>query len=205
MWAALEQSEFRPEDIDHIVMVGGSSKLPRVKAILGEIFPGLQIHCDIDPAEAIACGAAIYGSALQSALEDMESDGGDVDEEGIRVIEVVPRALGVEVIDGWMAVVVPRNAAIPCCERRVFTTSRDNARYVELSVYEGDGTRALDNHHLGDFRLTGIRRAKEGEPRIEVTFEYDIDRILTVKAVDLDTDATINVSLATSSAHSSLA
>ena len=102
-------------------------------------------------------------------------------------------------MDGYMAVVIPQNTVIPCCESRIFTTSFDNAAWVELNVFEGDSSKTMENHHLGEFRLTGIRHAPEGEPQIEVKFQYDVDRILSVTARDVDTNACLNVQFATCS------
>ncbi|OWA54439.1 Major heat shock 70 kDa protein Ba [Hypsibius exemplaris] len=175
---ALLQCEMQPGEISQIVMVGGSSRLPQVEHVLRQIFPDQVIHRDINPDEAIACGAAVFGHTLSANNVNK-----------LAVVEVVPRALGTDVVGGWMATVVQKNAVIPCRESRIFTTSYNNCPTVHFGVYEGDARKVVDNRLLDEMVLTGITRGPAGTPRIEVTFDYDRDGILKVTAMDLDTNS----------------
>ena len=171
---ALEDAKLKPSQIDEDVLVGGSTRMPRVQQIVKEIF-GKDPHKGVNPDEVVAVGAAIQGAVLT----------GDVKE--VLLLDVTPLSLGLETKGGVMTVLVPRNTTIPTEKKEVFTTAEDNQTAVTIKVYQGERPMASDNRSLGDFNLEGIPPARMGVPQIEVTFNIDANGILNVTARDKGT------------------
>ena len=171
---ALEDAKLKPGQIDEVVLVGGSTRMPRVQQIVKEIF-GKDPHKGVNPDEVVAVGAAIQGAVLT----------GDVKQ--ILLLDVTPLSLGLETKGGVMTVLVPRNTTIPTEKKEVFTTAEDNQTAVTIKVYQGERPMAGDNRSLGDFNLEGIPPARMGIPKIEVAFNIDANGILNVTARDQGT------------------
>ena len=171
---ALEDAKLKPAQIDEVVLVGGSTRMPRVQQIVKEIF-GKDPHKGVNPDEVVAVGAAIQGAVLT----------GDVKQ--ILLLDVTPLSLGLETKGGVMTVLVPRNTTIPTEKKEVFTTAEDNQTAVTIKVYQGERPMAGDNRFLGDFNLEGIPPARMGVPKIEVAFNIDANGILNVTARDQGT------------------
>ncbi|MGC8871112.1 MAG: molecular chaperone DnaK [Brevinematia bacterium] len=163
-------------DIDHLLMVGGSSRIPYIKRRL-ESYLGIKAENSISPEEVVAIGAGIQAGIIEGEVK------------GIVLVDVTSLSLGVEIDGGIFVPIIPRNTPIPTSASRIFTTVTDNQESVEIHVLQGERSLAKDNISLGKFELTGIRKARKGEPRIEVKFEIDIDGILSVSAIDLTTGA----------------
>jgi molecular chaperone DnaK len=171
---ALEDAKLKPSQIDEVVLVGGSTRMPRVQQIVKEIF-GKEPHKGVNPDEVVAVGAAIQGAVLT----------GDVKQ--VLLLDVTPLSLGLETKGGVMTVLVPRNTTIPTEKKEVFTTAEDNQTAVTIKVYQGERPMAGDNRSLGDFNLEGIPPARMGVPKIEVAFNIDANGILNVTARDQGT------------------
>ncbi|WP_165223637.1 molecular chaperone DnaK [Aquisphaera insulae] len=171
---ALDDAKLKPNQIDEVVMVGGSTRMPRVNQIVKDIF-GKDPHKGVNPDEVVAIGAAIQGAVLT----------GDVKE--VLLLDVTPLSLGLETKGGVMTVLVPRNTTIPTEKKETFTTAEDNQTAVTIKVYQGERPMAGDNRSLGDFNLEGIPPARMGVPQIEVTFNIDANGILNVTARDKGT------------------
>ncbi|APW62622.1 molecular chaperone DnaK [Paludisphaera borealis] len=171
---ALEDAKLKPAQIDEIVMVGGSTRMPRVQQIVKDIF-GKDLHKGVNPDEVVAVGAAIQGAVLT----------GDVKE--VLLLDVTPLSLGLETKGGVMTVLVPRNTTIPTEKKESFTTAEDNQTAVTIKVFQGERPMASDNRSLGDFNLEGIPPARMGVPQIEVTFNIDANGLLNVTARDKGT------------------
>ncbi len=171
---ALEDAKLKPAQIDEVVLVGGSTRMPRVQQIVKEIF-GKDPHKGVNPDEVVAVGAAIQGAVLT----------GDVKQ--ILLLDVTPLSLGLETKGGVMTVLVPRNTTIPTEKKEVFTTAEDNQTAVTIKVYQGERPMAQDNRSLGDFNLEGIPPARMGVPKVEVAFNIDANGILNVTARDQGT------------------
>lgn len=172
----LEDAGLKSSDIDYLLMVGGSSRIPYIKRRL-ESYLGIKAENSISPEEVVAMGAAIQAAIVEGEIK------------GIALVDVTPLSLGVEIDGGIFVPIISRNTPIPTSASKIFTTITDNQESVEIHVLQGERPLAKDNISLGKFELTGIRKAKKGEPRIEVKFEIDIDGILSVSAVDLTTGA----------------
>jgi heat shock protein 1/8 len=176
---------FTPDTIKHVVLVGGSSRIPKIREILDKRFPrkgangeDLSILChQVNPDEVVAEGAAIQAAALTNIDDERLS--------GIVLVDVVPLSLGVETVDGMMDVIISRNSPIPTKQKKIYSTVQDNQPHVAIDIYEGVRTKVCDNRKLGRFLLKGIAPAKKGQPRIEVSFELDGNGILIVTAKDM--------------------
>ncbi|CAL4926932.1 unnamed protein product [Urochloa decumbens] len=185
---ALADAKLDKSDIDEIVLVGGSTRIPKVQELLTEMFDGKEPNKGINPDEAVAYGAAVQGSILSG-------EGGD-ETKDILLLDVTPLTLGIETAGGVMTQVIPRNTRIPVRRSRVFTTYEDHQTTVTIRVFEGERSLTRDCRELGRFDLTGIPPAPRGVPQIEVTFEVDESGILHVTAADKAGGASRSVTIA---------
>jgi molecular chaperone DnaK len=172
---ALKDAKLKAEQINEVVLVGGSTRVPMVQRLVKDLFKGKEPNKTVNPDEVVAIGAAIQGAIATGEVKD------------ILVLDATPLSLGVETLGGVMTTVIPRNKTIPTSEKQVFSTASDNQSAVTINVLQGEREFARDNRLLGTFNLEGIPPAPRGIPQIEVTFNVDVNGILTVSAKDLGT------------------
>ncbi len=183
---ALKDAGLEPKDIDEVVLVGGSTRIPRVQKLVQDLF-GKEPHKGVNPDEVVAVGAAIQAGIL----------GGDVHD--LLLLDVTPLSLGVETLGAVTDTVIPRNTTIPSRKSKVYSTADDNQTQVEIHVLQGERPMAHDNRTLGRFHLIGIPAAPRGIPQIEVTFDIDANGILHVSAKDLGTGKEQKIQITASS------
>jgi molecular chaperone DnaK len=171
MKKALEDAGLSTDEIDEVILVGGSTRIPKIQEIVNEFF-GKEPHKGVNPDEVVAVGAAIQGGVLAGDVSD------------VLLLDVTPLSLGIETLGGVMTPLIERNTTIPTKKAEVFSTAEDNQTTVEIHVLQGERKMAVDNKTIGKFQLTGIPPAQRGMPQVEVTFDIDANGILHVSAKD---------------------
>lgn len=184
---ALEDAKMSPNDIQEVVLVGGSIRIPKVQTLVRNFFGGKEPHKGVNPDEVVAVGAAIQGAVLAGDVKD------------ILLLDVTPLSLGVETLGGVMTVQIPRNTTIPTRKVETYSTAADNQPGVEIHIMQGERKFANDNRSLGKFKLDGIPPAPRGTPQIEVTFDIDANGILNVTAKDKATNKEQKITITASS------
>jgi molecular chaperone DnaK len=183
---ALADAGVDPSKIDEVVLVGGSTRIPRVQAIVKELF-GKEPHKGVNPDEVVAVGAAIQAGVLAGEVKDL------------LLLDVTPLSLGIETMGGVMTTLIPRNTTIPTRKSEMFSTAADNQTSVEVHVLQGERPMARDNRTLGRFHLAGLPPAPRGVPQIEVTFDIDANGIVNVSAKDMATQKEQKIQITASS------
>jgi L1 cell adhesion molecule like protein len=183
----LKDSKTDKTDVAEVVLVGGSTRIPKVQQLLQDHFNGKELNKSINPDEAVAYGAAIQGAILSGAQDKKLLD--------ILLLDVTPLSLGIETEGGVMATLIKRNSTVPCKKSSIFTTTEDGQRVVTINVFEGERPMIKDNNSLGKFDLCGIPPCPRGKPQIQVTFELDANGILNVSARDQATGSSGSITI----------
>ncbi len=180
---SLKDADLQPDDIDRLILVGGSTRIPAVQKAIQTVFPQMQVDRSVNPDEAVALGAAIQAGVL----------GGEVDD--LLLLDVTPLSLGIETLGEVFTKIIEKNTTVPTSKSQVFSTAADGQTTVEIHVLQGERAMAQDNKSLGKFLLTGIPVAPRGVPQIEVSFEIDVNGILQVTAEDKGTGKKQNITI----------
>jgi molecular chaperone DnaK len=186
MEKALADAGLKPGEIDELILVGGSTRIPKIQEVVKDFF-GKEPHKGVNVDEVVAVGAAIQGGVLAGEVKD------------VLLLDVTPLSLGIETLGGVMTTLIQRNTTIPTKKSEVFSTAEDNQTTVEIHVLQGERKMALDNRTIGKFQLTGIPPAPRGMPQVEVTFDIDANGILHVSAKDRTTGKEQKVKIEASS------
>src|SRR6202167_4761207 len=184
---ALADAKLTANDIDEVILVGGSTRMPSVQTMVGRLTGGKDPNMTVNPDEVVALGAAVQAAVIKGEVKD------------VLLLDVTPLSLGVETLGGVMTKVIDRNTTIPARRTETFSTAEDNQSAVDVVVLQGERERAADDRVLGRFRLENIRPASRGEPQVEVTFDIDANGILNVSAKDKDTGAEQRITISESS------
>jgi len=183
---ALKDSGLTKNDIHHVLLVGGSTRMPAVVELIKREL-GKEPNKSVNPDEVVAIGAAIQGGVISGDVKD------------VLLLDVTPLSLGIETMGGVMTVLIERNTTIPTSKSQVFSTAADNQPAVDINVLQGERPMAQDNKSLGNFKLDGIAPAPRGVPQIEVTFDIDVNGIVHVSATDKGTNKKQSITITNSS------
>ena len=184
---ALADAKLTANDIDEVILVGGSTRMPSVQTMVRRLTGGKDPNMTVNPDEVVALGAAVQAAVIKGEVKD------------VLLLDVTPLSLGIETLGGVMTKVIDRNTTIPARRTETFSTAEDNQSAVDVVVLQGERERAADDRVLGRFRLENIRPASRGEPQVEVTFDIDANGILNVSAKDKDTGAEQRITISESS------
>jgi len=183
----LKDAKLKTDAIDEIVLVGGSTRIPKLQEMLIAMFNGKALCKTLNPDEAVAYGAAVQGAILNGKRNSKT--------DSLLLMDVTPLSLGIETVGRVMSVVIPRNTPIPCVKTQTYTTEQNYQTKVDVSVYEGERLKSDENNLLGEFTISGIEAAKRGEPQVDVSFSIDSNGILNVNAKDQKTGAVANIEI----------
>lgn len=183
----LKDAKLKTDAVDEIVLVGGSTRIPKLQEMLVKMFDGKALCKALNPDEAVAYGAAVQGAILNGKRNSKT--------DSLLLMDVTPLSLGIETTGRVMSVVIPRNTPIPCVKTQTYTTEQNYQTKVDVSVYEGERLKSDENNLLGEFTISGIESAKRGEPQIDVSFSIDSNGILNVTAKDQKTGAVANIEI----------
>ncbi len=179
---AMQDSGLNYNEIGDVLMIGGSIRMPAVQELVAKI-TGKKLNLSVNPDEAVSAGAAIQGAVIAGDVKD------------VVLLDVTPLTLGIETLGGVLTPLIPRNTTIPTTKSQIFSTAEDNQPAVDIMVYQGERPMAHDNKLLGHFTLSGIRPARRGQPRIQVTFSIDVNGIVKVSAEDLDSHQSQDITI----------
>ena len=184
---ALSDSKLSKADIHHVVMVGGSTRIPKVQQLVKDFFGGKELSLAINPDEAVAYGAALQAATMSQMMVN--------DADAPLVLDIAPLSLGLETAGEIMTKLIPRNSQIPCKKEQLFSTYADNQTAVRIKIFEGERSKSSDNHKLGEFELSGIPPGPRGSPQIKVCFDLDANSLLTITATETSTNATKHITI----------
>ena len=183
----LDDAGVRKSEVDEVVLVGGSTRIPKVRALLSRFFGGKQPTTSVDPDEAVAYGAAVQAGVLSGERDKKITD--------LLLLDVTPLTLGIETVGGVLAPIIPRNSVIPTSKSKVYTTSEDDQVAVTNKVFEGERPLSKDNRLLGSFELSGFPAMRKGEAQIDVRFDVDANGILSVSATELTSSTAARITI----------
>jgi len=184
----LKDAKLKTPDIDELVLVGGSTRIPKIQSLLTDMFSGKHLNKSVNPDEAVAFGAAVQGAILNGRRNDKT--------DNLLLMDVTPLSLGIETTGRVMSVIIPRNTPIPVTKTQTYTTEANYQTKVDISVYEGERLKSDENNLLGEFTISGIESAKRGEPQVDVSFSLDSNGILNVVAKDQTTGSEAKIEIA---------